>query len=79
MEKRNPLQIQIPEPCQQSWTEMKPAGNGRFCLSCSKTIVDFSTYTDEQLIGFFTDRKPGEVSGRFSNQQLGRPLTAARR
>lgn len=57
---------------------MKPSGDGRFCLSCTKTIIDFSSYTDEQLIGFFTDRKPGEVCGRFSNKQLDRPITPVR-
>lgn len=78
MEKKNSLQIQIPEPCNKSWSDMKPDGSGRFCMSCSKTVLDFSTYSDEQLIGFFTTRKSGEVCGRFSNQQLYRPITTSR-
>ncbi len=74
MEKKNPLQLQVSEPCHQPWADMKPDDQGRFCLSCTQTVVDFSTYTDEQLIAYFTNKQPGRVCGRFSTAQLDRPL-----
>lgn len=74
MEKKTPLQLQIQEPCTQSWSGMTPDDRGRFCGACSKTVVDFSSYTDQQLIEFFTERRTERVCGQFKAGQLDRPV-----
>jgi len=63
----------------QSWSEMTPEGHGRFCGACSQTVIDFSSYTDEQLIAFFSTEKTDRVCGRFRDSQVTVPIGHARR
>lgn len=68
------LTVQIPQPCPESWGDMQPAERGRFCGSCQKTVVDYTTLSDQELIRLL--RKTSEGScGRFRDEQLNRPLT----
>ncbi|MGZ8559315.1 MAG: carboxypeptidase-like regulatory domain-containing protein [Chitinophagaceae bacterium] len=85
---RKHIQINIPEPCPENWDEMKqvdkarqdhPVGRGRFCGSCQKQVIDFTSMSDEQLAAFF--KKPtqslsmdGSVCGRFLHYQLDRNI-----
>ncbi|MCW3072981.1 MAG: hypothetical protein JWP69_50 [Flaviaesturariibacter sp.] len=63
------INLTIPEPCLESWDAMTKTFNGKFCGSCSKEVIDFSTMSDAQLIAYF--QKPaGTVCGRFHEQQL---------
>ena len=32
--------ITIPKPCNKDWNSMSPNKKGRFCNSCSKTVID---------------------------------------
>lgn len=52
---------------------MTPSGNGRHCDNCSKTVVDFSSWSDADLYRFFTQPQ-GRVCGRFATQQLNRAI-----
>lgn len=70
------IQLSIPEPCQQNWNDMSPNEQGRFCSSCSKTVVDFSAMTDAQLILYFENLKNENVCGRVHSDQLDRPIQA---
>src|SRR5687768_10364685 len=72
---RKSLHLQIPEPCHESWNKMTPNEQGRFCLSCSKTVVDFSMMTDKELLDYFSTASQ-YVCGRFSNDQLNKDITA---
>ena len=72
---REPLKLRIPQPCHEKWADMKPEEKGRFCLSCQKTVVDFSSMTDRQVLEYFS-RYTGSACGRFSNDQLNRPIAA---
>jgi hypothetical protein len=78
MQNKNPLQIRVQEPCMQSWSEMLPENNGRFCGACTQTVIDFSTYTDEQLLAFFSTNNTDRVCGRFRDTQVGTTLQAGR-
>ncbi|KAF2339978.1 hypothetical protein [Flavobacterium tistrianum] len=62
--------ISIPEPCSQDWNKMTPNGNGRFCMSCSKTVVDFTSMLPEEIQHYFIQNKNEGVCGRFKNSQL---------
>lgn len=64
------LQLHIPEPCHKNWDTMKPVEKGRFCNSCKKQVVDFTTMNDVQLVAFFRKRATGSVCGRFMAHQL---------
>jgi hypothetical protein len=68
------LQLIIPEPCHENWDKMSPNEQGRFCNSCAKTVVDFSSMTDGQMIDYFTRLKNENVCGRVNTGQLQRPM-----
>jgi len=63
------LQLQIPVPCHENWNNMTPENQGRFCMSCQKTVVDFTAMTDYELIQYFKKVK-GNTCGRFTEDQL---------
>src|SRR5687767_15951911 len=68
-----PLHLKIPVPCHENWAEMKPDEQGRFCLSCQKTVVDFTSMTDRQVLEYFSSYT-GNTCGRFTDDQLDRDI-----
>lgn len=63
------LSLQIPKPCHENWDKMNPSQQGKFCGSCQKNVIDFTSMSDAQLANFFK-RSKGEVCGRFNSEQL---------
>jgi hypothetical protein len=70
------LKISLPEPCHQDWYKMTPAAKGKFCSSCEKIVVDFTTYSDQELINYFVHRNQ-KACGRFNHTQLDRNISEA--
>lgn len=66
---KNKFTLHIPSPCAADWNQMQEADQGRFCLSCQKTVVDFSEM-DEAAIKTYFRNSPGKVCGRFQPNQL---------
>ena len=62
--------ITIPEPCHEKWDEMTPKDNGRFCLSCSKTVIDFTIMLPDEVQHFFIQNQSKNICGRFKKSQL---------
>ncbi|MBF4514825.1 energy transducer TonB [Flavobacterium sp. ANB] len=62
--------ITIPEPCHENWDEMIPNEKGRFCLSCSKTVIDFRAMLPEEVQHFFIENQNKSICGRFKKSQL---------
>ncbi len=60
--------ISIPSPCHQPWQQMEQKEQGRHCLHCSKTVIDFSVMTSDEIIGYLANKT--NVCGRFGEQQL---------
>jgi len=60
---KQPLLIQIQNPCHESWDSMTQNEQGNFCSNCQKTVIDFSTKTDAKLIEYF--KKHNSFCGRF--------------
>lgn len=60
--------ISIPNPCHQNWNQMTPVEQGRHCTQCSKTVTDFTTMTNTEIINYFANQ--GNVCGRFGETQL---------
>jgi hypothetical protein len=69
----NNIQLSIPKPCSQNWEGMSVNETGRFCGSCNKSVIDFTRYTDQQLINFL-NKSSGEVCGKLKPDQLSKPL-----
>jgi hypothetical protein len=61
--------IAIPKPCFESWEQMTPDGNGRYCSSCAKTVIDFSVLSDEEVQQYFTSHYSNKICGHFKNVQ----------
>lgn len=66
--------ITIPEPCHENWENMLPDEKGKFCLSCSKSVHDFTGKTDLEIHQILMAHRDQKVCGRFSKSQLNRPL-----
>lgn len=73
------IQLNIPKPCHEDWDSMTPVDKGKFCGSCQKQVIDFSSMSDRQVAEFFrkpvfSSSKDGYVCGRFRTDQLDRDL-----
>jgi CarboxypepD_reg-like domain/Secretion system C-terminal sorting domain len=71
------FQLSIADPCHESWRNMTPIEQGRFCESCQKQVVDFTTMTDAEIFSYF-QQSSGNTCGRFFNTQLQRDVAATK-
>ncbi|MCZ8229528.1 hypothetical protein [Flavobacterium sp.] len=62
--------ITIPEPCHEDWNKMSPNDDGRFCMSCAKTVVDFTTMLPKEVQHFFLQKQNKQICGRMRKSQL---------
>lgn len=69
------IDLSIASPCSEDFNSMTPTARGAHCSSCRKEVIDFTAWSDEQLIGFFNSG--GSVCGRLRDDQLGRSLVPA--
>lgn len=73
------FQLNIAEPCHEDWDGMTPVEKGKFCGSCQKQVIDFTTMSDRELAQFFKKPSTGSVCGRFMTDQLERDLEIPRK
>jgi hypothetical protein len=74
---KNSMILKITEPCHENWENMMEAEKGRFCNVCSKDVVDFTRFTDAEVIEYFQgykSKKSGNICGRFKSKQIDVPL-----
>lgn len=71
----NALYINVAKPCHENWDKMAPVEQGRFCQSCNKQVIDFTTLSDDEIIGLLTKKNTG-TCGRFTQSQLNTPIQA---
>jgi hypothetical protein len=64
-----PVHVTIPEPCHENWQQMTPNEQGRHCMSCQKTVIDFSLMSDQEILQYISTAG-SHVCGRFNNDQL---------
>ena len=64
------FKLTIPEPCHEDWDKMTPKDSGRFCMNCSKIVIDFTTMLPEEVQHFFIQNQNERICGRFQNEQL---------
>lgn len=72
--------ITLPQPCHEPWANMNTIENGRYCSSCNKAVVDFTTMTNQQIIDHLSASN-GNICGRITapqfnqvNKQLSKPV-----
>ncbi|WP_298899070.1 hypothetical protein [uncultured Psychroserpens sp.] len=74
---RTSIHVNIPEPCHEDWDQMTANEKGRHCNSCNKTVLDFTSKTDEQIVKTFQTET--NLCGRFKSSQLKRKLVLNRK
>ena len=62
--------INIPKPCSEDWDAMAPNSNGRHCLSCEKTVVDFTQMETHQIQGYLAEHSKQSICGRVKRKHL---------
>lgn len=64
-------QIIIPKPCNQNWNSMTPTKEGRFCNSCTKTVIDFTKMENSEIRKYLIENSKNEsVCGHFNSNQI---------
>ncbi|OWK71101.1 hypothetical protein [Pedobacter sp. AJM] len=67
--KNSPAQVTIAEPCTQHWDEMEKESGFAFCTACSKNVIDFTNYTNAEIISVLTQASTS-ICGRLTVTQL---------
>lgn len=63
--------ISIPNPCSKNWNAMSPNKNGRFCISCDKTVIDFTKMEKPEILKYFSENSNNEsICGHFKLNQI---------
>lgn len=71
--KKTKYQLAITSPCQQNWGDMKSQPDGRFCMNCSKIVIDLTTMSDNEIRKYMENNQ-GKVCGRLHTSQANRFL-----
>lgn len=67
---KNFYSISIPKPCDEDWNVMTPKDKGRFCNSCSKTVIDFTKMNTYEIQDFINENKNNRICGHVKQTQL---------
>ncbi|WP_025741218.1 energy transducer TonB [Aquimarina pacifica] len=62
--------IAIPKPCHEDWNTMVASEKGKFCNSCTKTVIDFTTMSPPQIQHFIKENQEKKICGHFKKAQL---------
>lgn len=73
--KEHTYTLDITSPCEEKWADMKLDGNGRHCMQCVKTVIDFTKMTDAEIIALL-QQKNGNICGRLHKHQMNKALIA---
>ncbi|MDQ3110107.1 MAG: hypothetical protein M3R17_09445 [Bacteroidota bacterium] len=65
----NPI-YSIQKPCTEDWGKMNAEQQGRHCQVCCKTVVDFSTKSNPEIVDFLKTNSDKKICGRFRSEQL---------
>lgn len=76
--KSKTIEFQIPTPCHENPNQMTPNSLGRFCSKCEKSVINFTTMTDNEIIRYY-QRNQGNICGMFRPDQVNRPMPIPRK
>ncbi|MGB0839058.1 MAG: hypothetical protein ACPGXL_02900 [Chitinophagales bacterium] len=61
--------IYLPKPCKESWKDMSPTEQGRFCGKCQHIVHDFTDKSTAEIIDFL-QQSTHRVCGKFGTNQI---------
>ncbi|WP_421753771.1 energy transducer TonB [Croceimicrobium sp.] len=64
------LKAEIKEPCPADWNKMKIGVHSRFCESCSKNVMDFSTKSRVEILAYLLEHREEQVCGRMKRSEV---------
>lgn len=64
------MPINIPQPCNANWSQMKVGISSRYCNSCSKHVIDFRNQSKEEILKRLIENRNTSVCGRFKQSQI---------
>ena len=67
------MKVTIPKPCHENWSNMTPDEKGRFCQVCSRSVRDFTTATDFEIMADLSENP--NICASFRPNQLDRNLS----
>lgn len=68
------IKLKITEPCSENWALMTDIEKGKFCSRCQKEVVDFTGFTDAELLDYFSAAGKGQC-GQLMSYQLDRTIS----
>ena len=74
--KQQHYSLKINKPCGQNWSTMTQSNLGKFCSHCSKTVIDFTSLNNAELLQHINQAQP--LCVRLTNQQLNSVLTTTK-
>jgi len=66
---KDSITLSVPKPCHEKWDSFTPTAKGGFCVGCQKEVVDFTGFTERQLVAYL-NRPNASLCGRFRPEQL---------
>lgn len=67
---KNQFKLDVKTPCSENFDQFKPTGNGGFCGSCQKEVIDFTRMNSAEIINYFEHTKMKNTCGKFNSNQL---------
>ena len=64
------MKVEIKEPCNESWENMKIGLVSRHCESCKKDVMDFTQKTRAEIILYLLSHPNDDVCGRMNSTQF---------
>lgn len=62
--------LEITNPCSENFDKMTPSGEGSFCSSCAKNVIDLSRKTNSEIAKFISESKNANICARVKASQL---------
>ncbi|MES2798855.1 MAG: hypothetical protein V4638_02460 [Bacteroidota bacterium] len=69
--------LKLENPCSEQWNTMQANSEGRFCDSCAKNVIDFTSMSPVE-ISLKMKQAKGKICAQISSEQLNSPLIIAR-
>lgn len=67
--KNTSFKLKIESPCHEKWEKMHLNAAGKFCDTCQKNVVDFTTKSPREIARIISEAQ-GKTCGRFKASQL---------
>ncbi|SDT07796.1 CarboxypepD_reg-like domain-containing protein [Maribacter dokdonensis] len=66
---KSTLTITVKEPCKEKFSNFSTTEKGGFCQSCEKEVIDFTKFSDKELVRYLGTTKK-KTCGMFKASQL---------